>query len=78
MSINKTNDEINGIDEEINKAISTISELEEWIKELSNDKGIIRIEKKSPIKDKFHQLHKEVQSLTQSLTELGILDEEDL
>ncbi|MCR1899528.1 hypothetical protein NSA47_11075 [Irregularibacter muris] len=78
MSTNKTNDEISTIDEEINKAISTISELEEWIKELSNDEGIIRIEKESPIKSKFSQLHMEVQSLTKSLTELGILDGEDL
>jgi hypothetical protein len=66
------------IDNEINNAISTISELEEWVKKFSNDNGMVRIEQKSPIKAKFSKLHKEVQLLTQELIELGILTEDDL
>lgn len=72
------NIEFSSIDEEINKAISTVNELEGWVKQLSNEKGMIQIEKQNPLKDKLSQLHKEVESLTQTLIELGILDTQDL
>lgn len=72
------NIELSSIDEEINKAISTVNELEGWVKQLSNEKGMIQIEEQSPLKDKLSQLHKEVESLTQALIELGILDTQDL
>ncbi len=74
----KHKNERTNIDEEINRAISTISELEEFIKRMSDEKGMIAIHGQSPIRDKFNQLHKEVQLLTQALMELGLLDEEDL
>lgn len=72
------NIEFSSIHEEINKAISTVNELEKWIKQLSNEKQIIQIEEQSPLQDKLHQLHKEVECLTQTLIELGILDLEDI
>lgn len=79
MNSDERNKEINdSIDKEINNAISTISELEEWVKKFSNEQGMVRIEQESPIKVKFSQLHKEVQLLTQELIELGLLTEEDL
>ena len=72
------NIEFSSIDEEINKAIFTVNELEEWVKQLSNEGGMIQIEKQNPLKDKLNQLHKEVESLTQTLIELGILNTQDL
>lgn len=77
-SYNSSKEKSDSIDKEITKAIATISELEEWVKKFSNENGMVRIEKESPIKYKFSQLHKEVQLLTQELLELGILTEEDL
>lgn len=78
MSTEENNNQLTSIDQEINRAISTVNELESWVKQLSDEQGKIRIEKENPLKDKFSQLHKEVELLTQALVELGILDANDI
>lgn len=78
MDTKENNNQLTSIDQEINRAISTVNELESWVKQLSDEQGKIRIEKENPLKDKFSQLHKEVELLTQALVELGILDDSDI
>lgn len=78
MNTDQSKNEMKSIDEEIEKAISTITELEGYIKELSNNEGKVKIDQKSPIKDKYQQLNIEVKSLTKTLLELGFLEDEDI